>query len=235
MRGRFCGACVQLRVRRSSTVVAAVVAMAAAACSSNAESTPVAPAPAHEHDASVDVAPAAPTMTCAWLESADNCWLAALKQASSCLPDAKLAGALDANRATCTYSDATVVSFSPSLPTAPAGRAPAWSFDVTTKGVACLSFESAAHPLGNHEATRLTTALGKVTLRYDDGVATLTCPDGNTYTHPRFHELLECELDVHTLPGEAWGDDGASKYFWLFLGMGAASPNDHLTVWSCKS
>jgi hypothetical protein len=218
-------------VRRSFAVFSLFVMFVAACSSETGSETPATP----EHDAGIDAAPAAPTMTCAWLKSADNCWLAALKEAASCLPDAKLAGALDATRSTCSYSDATMVTFSPFPPSPPSGQAPAWTFDVTKKDAPCMSFASGAHPLGNHEDTKLTTALGVVELRYDDGVAQMTCPDGKTYTHPRFHELLDCELGVQTLPGEAWGSSASSEYFWLFMGMGAVNPNDHVTVWSCKS
>jgi len=218
-------------VRVSSLRAAAFVAPFVVACSANPSG---AGDPAPTPDAGADVA-ATPTLTCAWLRSADNCWLAALKEATSCLPDAKLAGALDSVKTTCTYADATVVTFAPYPATPPQGQAPAWKFDVTKKGVACLSFDSAAHPLGNHERTTLTTPRGSVELRYDDGAAQITCPDGRTYAHPRFHDLLECEADVQTLPGEAWGSAGSLEYFWLMNGMGASDPNAHVTVWSCKS
>jgi hypothetical protein len=225
----WCAARVRLGVRSISVVVLAACVVACSAHPSGFDSEVPMP------DAGAADVAVTPTLTCEWLRSADNCWLAALKEASGCLPDAKLAGALDATKTTCSYSNATVVTFSPYPATAVEGEAPAWKFDVTQKGIACLSFDSAAHPLGNHERTTLTTARGSVVLRYDDGAAQITCPDGRNYVHPRFHDLLGCEADVQTLPGEAWGSSGSLEYFWLMNGMGASNPNDHLTVWSCKS
>jgi hypothetical protein len=220
---------VRLGVRHTVTIAISIASLAA--CSSHPSSFGDEPAP----DAGPEAAAAAPTLTCAWLRSADNCWLAALKEATACLPDAKLAGSFDAARATCSYADATVVAFAPFPATPATGQAPAWKFAVTKKGTSCMSFESAAHVLGNHERTTLTTALGSVELRYDDGAARVTCPDGRAYDNGAFHDLLDCETGAETLPGEGWGADGALDYFWLFNGVGAAQPNDHITAWSCKS
>jgi hypothetical protein len=178
------------------------------------------------------------TLTCDWLASSDNCWLAALDDLHACLADGSASGVMKSDGSACSYSDGTVVTFKPSFPApAPQGEAPAWSFSIAKKGIACAHFESEAHPLGNDTHSRLSTQSGTVDLQYVDGAATFTCPDGSTYVHPHFHDLLSCGGDsgVSTLPGQASGESNSLDYFWLFYGVGSPTPNDHVVLWNCKT
>jgi hypothetical protein len=214
-----------------SRSIAFVFIFASTACASSTRGFEV-----PQKDASVDAPSTPATLTCRWLSSpADNCWLGALEDLHACLAADGAAGVMKGDGSSCAYDGGIVVVFDPTYPSSPPqDMTPPWAFSISNKGVVCARFESAAHPLGDRERSRLTTARGTVELRYEDGAATFTCPDGRAFKNPHFHELLGCEPDVTTLPGEAWGEGGSLRYFWLFYGMGARTPNDHVTLFNCK-
>jgi hypothetical protein len=177
-------------------------------------------------------ADASGTFDCAWINGA-NCWKTAVASATGCLPPALAKGTLSADGMTCTYASGTVVTFSSPVVL---GSSTISNFVVTTAGVQCLRYT-----VGTGSDT-VTLPAGPVTFsgQVDGGVrvvASLTCPDGITYSGPAA-ELVSCQDNFPYLDlGEGFGPIGDAAHTgtaYAYLN-GAGGDAGQITVFACAS
>lgn len=124
-------------------------------------------------------------LTCAILEAEDNCWAATAASLADCLPAGET-GILAADRASCTFSDGTVITFDEALPNSTDGLF-GFGFTISQSGEQCGRFvDTAENRMEMSAGTRSVSAeLGA------GSVFTLDCGDGVTY-ETDFSTLFEC-------------------------------------------
>ena len=215
----------------TATVTAAGIA-ALAACSSSGSPGEVSitpPAP----DSGTETTPTTPTsvcpgpttvgepLTCAWLQSASNCWAAALAVVASCSGPT---GTVSADGLSCVDSHgASTATFSPPALTnpVPPGRLVQYQVTAADAGQSCYSaaFHTAAAPPANPGAAiAITTAPGCVSLTGTTRDLTITCPDGAMHTG-NVSDLGACRYPLYAVANDTasvslslyWGDNALGK------------------------
>ncbi len=153
-------------------------------------------------------------LTCEWLQSANNCWVAALEVIASCPTGL---GTLSADGLSCAdTSKSDTATFAP--PPLPNPVSPGRLIDYQVKGddggASCYSasFHAPLVPAGSTSADiTVTTPAGCNSLVFGDTALTLTCPDGATHTC-KFADLLACHWPGYN-PGA--GSKGFSvSFYW---------------------
>ncbi|MGO9836656.1 MAG: hypothetical protein ACLP1X_20870, partial [Polyangiaceae bacterium] len=171
---------------------------------------------------------------CAWING-PNCWKTAVASATGCLPSALAKGTLSADGMTCTYPSGTIITFSSPVVPGPSLMSPT-NFVVITNGVQCLRYTTGA------DSDTVTLPAGPVTFsgQADGGVrvvASLTCPDGTTYSGPAA-PLASCQDSFPYLDlGEGFsriGDAGYTGTAYSYLN-GAGGDAGEITVFTCAS
>lgn len=136
-------------------------------------------------------------LTCELLEDETNCWASAAAAAAECLPLVTEVGVLQPDRASCTFSDGTVVVFDTPLPndTSDLERL---GFTIETNGVECARF------VDTFENRMELTADGQTVVSelHSGQDFHLHCPDGTDY-EAAFDLLFTC-------PGGTAPTDGFS-------------------------
>lgn len=123
-------------------------------------------------------------LTCKQLADPNNCWAKAAADATACIAMRTQPGAFAADRASCTWSDGTTVTFDAPLPQTTMDL-DHLSFDVL--GPSCSwSFTDTFH---NH--MELTVGDKTETATLANGTFTLGCDDGTDYS-TSFNSLLSC-------------------------------------------
>ncbi len=138
-------------------------------------------------------------LDCAWLAS-NNCYKTTLAAALSCVPPTMALGVLNGTGTVCAYDGGDTIAFATAL-TYPVPQSLALSYTVSQPdGGVCLSYTE----LPNSGGFTLKTAAGTLKETNTTASATVSCPDGTSFSNGNALALINCDGGFLSFPGQAY-------------------------------